>query len=88
MWCYFNNSLLSPTARWAVFVQSEKGEKMKKLYLILFLGFILAGCTTAGPFVTNISQNKNGTLSIEKCQVEHNAFTGAITTVNCVSSQV
>ena len=60
---------------------------MKKLLLILS-GFFLSACTTAGPFITNISQNKDGILTIEKCQVEHNAFTGAISTINCTSSKV
>ena len=59
---------------------------MKKAFLLSFL--LLSACTTAVPFVTNISQNKDGTLTLEKCQVEHNAFTGAISTTNCTSSKV
>lgn len=58
---------------------------MPKLFTALFL-FLLMGCTTAGPFITNISQNKDGTLKVEKCMVEHNALTGAIATTNCTSS--
>ena len=58
---------------------------MQKLFLILS-GLLLSACTTAGPFVTNISQNKDGTLVVEKCLVEHNAFTGAIATVGCTRS--
>lgn len=60
---------------------------MKKLFIVFSFG-LLSACTTAGPFVTNISQNKDGTLTLEKCQVEHNAFTGAIATVNCTSHKV
>ena len=60
---------------------------MKKLFILSTL-FLISACTTAGPFVTNISQNKEGSLTLEKCQVEHNAFTGAIATVNCTTSKV
>ena len=58
---------------------------MQKLFILLNL-FLLSACTTAGPFVTNINQNKDGTFSIEKCMVEHNAFTGAIRVVQCTRS--
>lgn len=60
---------------------------MNKVF-ILFTLLLLSACTTAGPFVTNISQNKDGTLTLEKCQVEHNAFTGAIATINCTHTKV
>ena len=60
---------------------------MNKLLLIL-TAFVLSGCTYAGPFVTNISQNKDGSLNVEKCMVEHNAFSGAIATTNCTQSKV
>ena len=39
----------------------------------------LSGCTTAGPFVTNISSDGKGGLTIEKKIVHLNAFTGVIT---------
>ena len=58
---------------------------MKKLFLIA-IAFTLTGCTYAGPFVTNISQNKDGTLVVEKCMIEHNAFSGSISTVQCTYS--
>ena len=58
---------------------------MQKLFL-LFTLFLLSACTTAGPFVTNVSQNKDGSLILKKCIVEHNAFTGAIRTVQCTRS--
>jgi type IV secretion system protein VirB7 len=45
----------------------------------IFLSFIiLSGCTTAGPFVTNVSSDGNGGLVIEKTYVKMNAFTGTI----------
>ncbi len=37
---------------------------------------VLTGCTTAGPFVTNISSDGRGNLIIEKNTVHMNAFTG------------
>ena len=49
--------------------------------------FFLTGCTYAGPFVTHITQNKDGTITQEKCMVEHNAFSGAISTVNCTTTK-
>ena len=49
--------------------------------------FFLTGCTYAGPFVTHITQNKDGTITLEKCMVEHNAFSGAIATVNCTTTK-
>ena len=55
---------------------------MRHIFFILILGLVLTGCSYAGPFVTNISQNKDGTLTIEKCMVEHNAW-GFIATTAC-----
>ncbi len=60
---------------------------MKKFFLIL-IAFALQACTYAGPFVTHISQNKDGSLTVEKCMVEHNAFSGAVATTNCTQSKV
>ncbi|EIP96832.1 hypothetical protein OpiT1DRAFT_01257 [Opitutaceae bacterium TAV1] len=45
--------------------------------LIAAAGF-LGGCTTAGPFVTNISSDGQGNLVVEKNTVHFNAFTGAV----------
>ena len=60
---------------------------MQKLLLILSIG-LLTGCTYAGPFVTHIHQNKDGTLTVEKCMIEHNAFSGTISTQNCTTDKV
>ena len=59
---------------------------MQKLFL-LFIFFILTGCTTAGPFVTNISRHKDGTLTIEKCLVEYTGF-GTLSNKNCTVSKI
>ena len=59
---------------------------MKKLFLLI-IAFILTGCTYAGPFVTNISQNKDGTLIVEKCMIEHNIM-GTVATKNCATGKI
>ena len=59
---------------------------MKKL-LILAL-FAVTACTTAGPFVTNISSDGNNGLVIEKCQVHMNAFMGTVSNEGCTSTQI
>lgn len=47
--------------------------------LVAILGFtIVTGCTTAGPFVTNISSDGQGNLIIEKSLVKMNAFMGTV----------
>ncbi|WP_084685329.1 hypothetical protein [Methylotuvimicrobium alcaliphilum] len=58
-------------------------------FLLTFLAVIfLTGCTTAGPYVTNISSDGNNGLNIEKCKVELNAFLGVVNTGDCSSSNI
>ncbi|MCF8036590.1 MAG: hypothetical protein K9K62_06940 [Desulfobacteraceae bacterium] len=40
--------------------------------------FFLGGCSTAGPFVTNISSDGQGNLIVEKNTVRFNSFTGTV----------
>ncbi len=47
-------------------------------FFVLFC-LLLTGCSTAGPFVTNISSDGKGNLVIEKNIVHFNGFTGYIT---------
>ncbi len=48
-------------------------------YAVMFLAVVmLAGCSTAGPFVTGISSDGKGGLIIQKGYVEHNSWTGQI----------
>jgi len=49
---------------------------------------VLAGCTTAGPYVTNISSDGANGLNIEKCKVELNAFLGVVNTGDCTNSSI
>ena len=53
---------------------------MKKIMGIIAVGVcaILSGCSTAGPFVTNISSDGRGNLIIEKNMARFNAFTGVL----------
>lgn len=49
---------------------------------------ILSGCTTAGPYVTNISSDGNNGLNIEKCAVKLNSFMGTVSTTECTSQHI
>lgn len=48
----------------------------------------LGACTTAGPYVTQISSDGSNGLNIEKCMVKLNAWTGTITNDNCTSQSI
>lgn len=61
---------------------------MKKIATSLIIAVSLAGCTTAGPYVTNISSDGANGLNIEKCGVKLNAFMGTVSTVDCTSQHV
>ncbi|MEA1605757.1 hypothetical protein [Pseudomonas spirodelae] len=63
---------------------------MKSLQLLAALTaiVILAGCTTAGPYVTNISSDGRNGLNIEKCAVKMNAFMGTVSTTDCTSQNI
>ncbi|MGN0919759.1 MAG: hypothetical protein ACI4OR_03265 [Alphaproteobacteria bacterium] len=54
---------------------------MKKLFLLL-MALLLAGCTYSKPVVTEIIQDKDGRMTIEKCQIQYHPFVG-IMTKNC-----
>lgn len=60
---------------------------MKKLVVIVSVLFLQA-CTTAGPFVTNLSSDGNGGLNVEKCSVKMNSFTGTVSNANCSSQHI
>lgn len=61
---------------------------MKKSVLIAILLCNITACTTAGPYVTNISADGNNGLYIEKCAVKLNSFMGTISTADCTSQNV
>lgn len=61
---------------------------MKLNIIALGLLAVLAGCTTAGPYVTNISSDGRNGLNIEKCAVKMNAFMGTVSTTECTSQNL
>jgi len=61
---------------------------MKRILGSLATTAILAGCTTAGPYVTNISSDGRNGLTVEKCQVHLNAFMGTVSTGDCTSQHI
>ena len=56
---------------------------MKYVMLLMVLG--LVGCTTAGPYVTNISSDGKGGIVVEKSSVEYNGITGTVGSKSDVS---
>jgi len=58
------------------------------LVILLFVCVMLAGCSTAGPFVTNISSDGQGGLVIEKTMVEYNAFLGTVSDKDATSATI
>lgn len=59
------------------------------LISVFFSGGLLAlsSCSTAGPFVTNISNDGNGGITVEKCMAHFNPM-GFINTSDCTNSTV
>lgn len=60
---------------------------MKYLSTLIFAG-VMSACTTAGPYVTNISSDGNDGLNVEKCAVKLNAFMGTVSTSECTSQHI
>ena len=54
---------------------------MQKFFFILW-SMILTGCTYSKPVITEITQDKDGHLRLEKCQIQYHPFVG-IMTKNC-----
>ena len=52
--------------------------KIKNLLVLGALALILAGCSSAGPYVTNISSDGNGNIIVEKNMVKYNGWTGSV----------
>ena len=49
-----------------------------KCAIVLIALTILGGCTSAGPFITNISSDGRGNLIVEKSRIKYNGFMGTI----------
>ena len=61
---------------------------MKKVFFAGLLALSTTACTTAGPYVTNISSDGSDGLNIEKCGVKLNAFMGTVSTTDCTSQHI
>ncbi len=61
---------------------------MIRSIFILATACILQACTSAGPYVTNISSDGNNGLVIEKCTVKMNAFMGTVSNGDCTSHNI
>jgi type IV secretion system protein VirB7 len=64
---------------------AKKGDRMNKIIKfsavavkVIAVGILMSGCTTAGPFVTNISSDGRGNLIVEKNTVQMNAIMGTV----------
>lgn len=61
---------------------------MKKLIIAAILAATLGACTTAGPYVTNISADGRNAFTIEKCKAQFNLFLGVIDNGDCMSTHI
>lgn len=61
---------------------------MRGIWFALVSVIALSGCTTAGPYVTNISSDGDNGLNVEKCAVKLNAFMGTVSTTECTSQHI
>ncbi|TXK92670.1 hypothetical protein BMR07_13120 [Methylococcaceae bacterium CS1] len=59
-----------------------------KRAIALSLVSLIIGCTTAGPYITNISSDGANGLNIEKCKVEFNQILSVISTGDCTNSSL
>ena len=61
---------------------------MNRTMLLAAMYVFFTGCTTAGPYVTNISSDGDYGLNVEKCAVKLNAFMGTVSTTDCTSTHL
>ncbi|MNH20338.1 hypothetical protein D3C81_1564940 [compost metagenome] len=72
----------------AIETPNLEGILMNLRFAALSLLVAVTGCTTAGPYVTNISSDGRNGLNIEKCAVKLNAFMGTVSTTECTTQNV
>lgn len=61
---------------------------MKHGLKLLAMSVFITGCTTAGPFVSSISNDGNGKIVVEKCMVKLNAFLGVVHNTECSNYKI
>lgn len=54
----------------------------------LLTSLLISGCSTAGPYVTNISSDGKGGLVIEKTMIEYNGLVGVVSQKNPSSTTI
>jgi hypothetical protein len=58
----------------------KKSTKIASAAIMAVAVATLAGCSTAGPFVTSVSSDGKGDIIVQKSYVHCNGFTGVIST--------
>lgn len=58
----------------------KKGRQITGAAIMAVAAATLAGCSTAGPFVTSVSSDGKGDIIVQKSYVRCNGFTGVIST--------
>lgn len=65
---------------------------MRPIVICLFVALLAVstvGCsTTIGRFVTNVSSGAPGTLSVERCELQREVWTGTFHVTDCETSPV
>jgi len=57
--------------------------------MLVALGLCSSGCAvTMGRFVTNISSGAPGTISVERCELQRDTWTGQFQVTDCETSPV
>lgn len=60
---------------------------MKRM-LILAAALFAVGCSSAGPFVTNVSSDGNGVVLVEKAMLQYNSLLGTVSVKDRSTSMV
>jgi hypothetical protein len=57
---------------------------------IIAAAFTLAaiGCSHAGPYVQNIRVDMDGNLTVDKCLIEYNGWTGGLGSTECTTEVI
>ncbi|MGX9522490.1 hypothetical protein ACWX0P_27345 [Vibrio mediterranei] len=55
---------------------------------LLSLPLTAMGCSSAGPYVTDISSDGEGGVNVTKCSVEFNAFTSTVSNHDCTARHI
>lgn len=61
---------------------------MKRLLMICVAMIAVAGCSTVGPYVTNISSDGNGNVVVEKSMIEYNGLLGTFQSKDVTTSTI